>query len=151
MDDPDFTTNSKTALLDKDRVALWQSVTDTFRKLPRSQRETYRLQYRLNLQLVKLLDDAGVQMMTGTDDGGWEVPGFVLHQEFDALAAAGLSPLRILQMTTLRPAQFLGRKNRILDFRQFPQRTSLIEFSVFTPKGAVSNLSTVARQTHKSL
>lgn len=38
-----------------------------------------------------------------------KAPGFVLHQEFDELAAAGISSLRILQMTPLCPAQFLGR------------------------------------------
>jgi predicted amidohydrolase len=40
---------------------------------------------------------------------GWEIPGFALHQEFDQLAAAGLTPLRILQTTTLNAAEFLGR------------------------------------------
>jgi imidazolonepropionase-like amidohydrolase len=46
--------------------------------------------------------------MVGTDDGG-QVPGQSLHHEFDELAKAGLSPLKILQMTTLRPAEFLGQ------------------------------------------
>ena len=46
--------------------------------------------------------------MAGTDGGG-QVPGQSLHQEFDELFKAGLSPLKILQMTTLKPAQFLGR------------------------------------------
>jgi imidazolonepropionase-like amidohydrolase len=50
-------------------------------------------------------------MMAGSDVGGsgWEIPGFALHQEFDQLAAAGLTPLRILQMTTINAAEFLGR------------------------------------------
>jgi imidazolonepropionase-like amidohydrolase len=38
------------------------------------------------------------------------VPGFGLHQEFDLLAQAGLTPLEILQMTTLNGAKFLGRE-----------------------------------------
>jgi imidazolonepropionase-like amidohydrolase len=37
------------------------------------------------------------------------VPGHSLHQEFDELARAGLSPLRILQTVTLDAAEFLGR------------------------------------------
>ncbi len=52
-------------------------------------------------------------MMAGTDSGGageWDIPGFALHQEFDLLAEAGLSPLTILQMTTLDGAKFLGRE-----------------------------------------
>ena len=48
-------------------------------------------------------------MLAGSDSGGaaWEVPGIALHQEFDELARAGLSPLRILQMTTWDAAEFL--------------------------------------------
>jgi hypothetical protein len=35
-------------------------------------------------------------VLAGSDSGGaaWEVPGLALHQEFDELARAGLSPLR---------------------------------------------------------
>ena len=45
----------------------------------------------------------------GSDSGGaaWEVPGLALHQEFDELARAGLSPLRVLQLTTSNAAEFL--------------------------------------------
>lgn len=42
--------------------------------------------------------------------GQWDISGFALHQEFDLLAQAGLSPLEILQMTTLNGAKFLGRE-----------------------------------------
>lgn len=49
-------------------------------------------------------------MMAGSDTGGeWVIPGLGLHQEFDMLAQAGLTPLEVLQMTTLNGAQFLGR------------------------------------------
>jgi imidazolonepropionase-like amidohydrolase len=47
-------------------------------------------------------------MMVGTDGGG-QAPGQSIHQEFDELAKAGLASFKILQMTTLNPAQFLGR------------------------------------------
>jgi len=60
--------------------------------------------------VTKLLDDSGVPMLAGSDACGavWEIPGYALHQEFDLLAEAGLAPLRILQMTTLNGAEFLG-------------------------------------------
>ncbi|WFR67619.1 amidohydrolase family protein [Curtobacterium flaccumfaciens] len=35
-------------------------------------------------------------------------PGHSLHQEFDELAAAGLTPLAVLRSATLNPARFLG-------------------------------------------
>lgn len=113
MDDPTFAANPNIALLNPDRVAEWRSVTDDFKKLPKARRAMYRRQYALNLKLVKLFDDADVPMMTGTDNGGWEIPGFVLHEEFDELARAGVPPLRILQMTTLLPARFLRRDNQM--------------------------------------
>ena len=56
----------------------------------------------------KLFDDAGVRMMVGTDGGG-QAPGQSIHQEFDELAKAGLAAFKILQMTTLNPAEFLRR------------------------------------------
>lgn len=37
------------------------------------------------------------------------VPGFCLHDELQALAEAGLSPLRALQTATINPAKYLGR------------------------------------------
>ena len=44
-------------------------------------------------------------MLAGDDMSGiWVIAGFGLHQEFDLLAQAGLSPLRVLQMTTLNGA-----------------------------------------------
>ena len=53
----------------------------------------------------------GVKMLAGSDVGGaWVVPGFSLQQEFHELAAAGLSPLEVLQTTTLNPAEFLKRQ-----------------------------------------
>jgi len=69
---------------------------------------TDRDAYRRQLALTKLFDDAGVRMMVGTDGGG-QAPGQSIHQEFDELAKAGLSPFKIVQMTTLYPAEFLGR------------------------------------------
>jgi imidazolonepropionase-like amidohydrolase len=61
--------------------------------------------------MVRIFDEEGVKMMAGSDVGGsgWEIPGLALHQEFDQLAAAGLTPLRILQMATINAAEFLGR------------------------------------------
>jgi imidazolonepropionase-like amidohydrolase len=41
------------------------------------------------------------------------VPGYSLHQEFDELARAGLSPLRVLQTVTLDAAEFLGRTSTL--------------------------------------
>ncbi|MEO7761760.1 MAG: amidohydrolase family protein [Casimicrobiaceae bacterium] len=75
--------------------------------------ETLHQFYALQLKVTKLLKQAGVKMLAGSDMAAnaiWTVPGFSLHQEFRELAAAGLTPLEILQMTTLNPAEYLGRQ-----------------------------------------
>lgn len=77
-----------------------------------SSKTTAQSLYDLYYRLVKTYDTQGVKMMTGTDTGGgddWNTAGYSLHQEFDELAKAGISPLHVLQMTTLNGAEFLGR------------------------------------------
>ncbi|MDI1365398.1 MAG: amidohydrolase family protein [bacterium] len=107
-DDPAYQSDPALAYQPKAATKAWRKVLDRFRKLPASMRQTYRVAYQGQLKLTKLFADQGVPMMAGTDGGG-VVPGQSLHQEFDELAKAGLSPLKILQMTTLNGAQFLGR------------------------------------------
>jgi len=91
-----------------DSLKEWREVTAKFHNLPAEMRSTDREAYQRQLALTKLFDNAGVRMMVGTDGGG-QAPGQSIHQEFDELAKAGLSPLKILQMTTLNPAEFLSR------------------------------------------
>ena len=63
----------------------------------------------LSFRLVKDFDEAGVKMLAGSDyGGGWVIPGVSLHQEFDLLEKCGLSPLKVLQMTTINGSEFLG-------------------------------------------
>ena len=110
--EPEFQSDPNLSYVSKDSVESWKSITNKFsEKLTAESKEMLRKTYLLDLMLVKLLDSAGVKMMTGSDvtGAGWLVPGFSLHQEFDELAKSGLPPLRILQMTTINPAEFLGR------------------------------------------
>ena len=107
-DAPEYESDPALQYLKPDAVKEWQEVNEKFRRLPPSMRATFREAYRRQLALTKLLDEAGVRMMSGTDGGG-QVPGQSLYQEFDELAKAGLSPLKIFQMTTLNPAEYLGR------------------------------------------
>ena len=92
--------------------SLWLSVGDDFdARLTADQRKILADIYARQLKMAKLFDEAGVKMMAGTDFGGqWLVPGRSLHREFDLLAGAGISPLHILQMTTLNAAKYLHRE-----------------------------------------
>jgi imidazolonepropionase-like amidohydrolase len=107
-DSPEYLSDPALPYIPAASLNAWREVTDKFHKLPAAVRATDREAYQRQLALTKLFDDAGVRMMVGTDGGG-QVPGQSIHQEFDELAKAGLSPLKILQMTTLNPAEFLGR------------------------------------------
>jgi imidazolonepropionase-like amidohydrolase len=54
-------------------------------------------------QIVKIMQDAGVGLLLGQDDGG------SAHDELEALVGAGLSPYQALLTGTRNVAQFLGR------------------------------------------
>ena len=77
------------------------------------------------LVLAKLLRQSGVKMLAGSDaatGAPFVIPGISLHQEFRELANAGLSPLEILQMTTLNGAEFLGRQSAAFSTAFLPLR-----------------------------
>jgi len=107
-DSPEYLSDSALPYIPAESLEAWREVTETFDNLTAAMRATDREAYGRQIALTKLFDDAGVRMMVGTDGGG-QVPGQSIHQEFDELAKTGLSPLRVLQMTTLNPAEFLGR------------------------------------------
>jgi imidazolonepropionase-like amidohydrolase len=61
------------------------------------------------LELVGLMNRAGVNLMAGTDLGvKWISPGQSLHEEIGYLVDAGLTPMQALQAATRNPARFLG-------------------------------------------
>jgi imidazolonepropionase-like amidohydrolase len=106
---PEYERDEMLAYLPQKNIKTWRKVTKKFLALPAESRATYRELYPRQLVLTKLFADHGVAMMTGTDGGSMMAPGLTLRQEFAELAAAGLSPLKILQMTTINPAEYLGR------------------------------------------
>lgn len=92
-------------------IRRWRKVTEQFLALPAETIATYRALYPRQLSLTKLFAEHGVRMMTGTDGGSMMAPGLTLRQEFAELGKAGLSPLKILQMTTIEPADYLGQQD----------------------------------------
>lgn len=68
----------------------------------------------LELANIRLLKEAGVVLLAGTDVGvPFQVPGFSLHVELERLIAAGLTPLGALQAATLNPARVLGMSDSL--------------------------------------
>jgi hypothetical protein len=63
----------------------------------------------LELENIRLLNEAGVLLLAATDVGvPLQVPGISLHVELERLVEAGLTPLQALQAATLNPARVLG-------------------------------------------
>ncbi len=108
---PEYEADESLAYLPAKNIKRWRTVTAKFLTLPAEAQTTYRHLYPRQLSLAKLFADNGVPMMTGTDGGSMMAPGLTLRQEFAELAKAGLSPLKILQMTTINPARYLGRED----------------------------------------
>jgi hypothetical protein len=110
-DDPAYRTDPNLRFVPQATRAMWEDVSQQFGAFSQSERDSARALFDLQLRLVKPFKAAGVQMMTGSDlGGGFVIPGIGLHQEFDLLERAGLSPLEVLQMTTIDGARFLGRE-----------------------------------------
>lgn len=105
-DDPNL------AYVDKPTRALWEQLARQYHdQVPAPAAATFRRYYGLQQKVVGLMARGGVKLLAGSDLGGiWVVPGVSLHQEFAELSAAGLSPLQILQATTLNGAEFLHRE-----------------------------------------
>jgi cytosine/adenosine deaminase-related metal-dependent hydrolase len=123
---------------------LWRAVGAEFgKRLTDDQRQVLADLFARQLRFTGLLQASGAKMMAGTDfGGGWIVPGFSLHHEFDLLARAGLPPLRVLQMTTVDPAVFLGRAATMGTVE--PGRDANLVLLDADPTASVANLHRIA-------
>lgn len=109
--DPLYRDDPNLRYVNKATVALWNKLGDQFALLPADAVATLQSYYGLQKKVTKLMQENGAPILAGSDMGGvWLIPGFSLHQEFHQLADAGLTPLQILQATTLNPAKFLNRE-----------------------------------------
>ncbi|MBV9580895.1 MAG: amidohydrolase family protein [Chloroflexi bacterium] len=143
-DDPRCRQDPNLRYTPKPTADLWQALAAEFEARITSQdRDTLRRVFDEQLRLTRLLDERAVPMLAGSDASGqWVIPGFGLHQEFDLLAEAGLSPLTILQMTTLNGARFLGREATMGSVEQ-GKDADLVLLSA-DPTASAANLHAVA-------
>ena len=65
--------------------------------------------FRIALQNVKKLHDAGIMVALGTDSGAFPIraQGFAEHLELDLLVEAGISPQDVIRIATLNAARVL--------------------------------------------
>ena len=110
-DDPQWMYAAALRYVNASDLALWHDLADDFTQVVSpAQKETLQKFWQLQLKFLKLLDEADVPMLAGTDEAGgnWLVPGVDLQQEFKLLADAGLTPHKILKMATYNGAKFFG-------------------------------------------
>ena len=142
-DDTQFRNDPNLRYMPRATRQLWEKVAERFSgAISPEAKITLKQSYEQDLRLVKMFDQAGVPMLAGSDFGGqWQIAGFDLHQEFDELAAAGLSPLTVLQMTTLNAARFYGREAAMGSVAQ--GRDANLVLLNANPVESVGNLHTI--------
>jgi len=93
--------------------ARWQQQLSTRQTSPEQEHQHQReLQARLNI--LALMNKAGVPMMSGTDvPNPLMLPGFTLHEELTDLVQAGFTPAEALKTATYNPAKFMGMLDRL--------------------------------------
>ena len=69
----------------------------------------YQSGFKKVLEVVKMLDDNGVQLLPGTDDG----TGFSNLREMEVYVAAGISPGRALYLSTLGAERYFKRDHEL--------------------------------------
>jgi imidazolonepropionase-like amidohydrolase len=111
-DAPEYQDDPWLAMMSKRNRCEYLKVLARFGRLPDEVRATYRKAYALSLTMVGLWHQHGVPMMTGTDGQG-RVPGQSLQLEFQEMCRAGLAPIDILRATTIAPAHYLDRIDRM--------------------------------------
>ena len=70
-------------------------------------RADYRASFQKMIQLVRLLHEAGVPIVAGTDGGGLEI-----IRELELYVVAGFTPAQALQTATIFPARMMGVGDR---------------------------------------
>lgn len=142
--DPAYRNDPNLQYMDPTTRALWEQMAQDFTtNVPPAAAATHEAFYGLMQSGTHLMKQNGAKMLAGSDLGGiWLIPGLSLHQEFRELAAAGLSPLEVLQMTTLNGAQFLNRESNMGTVEE-GKEADLVLLSA-NPIESVNNLSRIS-------
>ena len=80
-----------------------------FRMLTKEDWARRKVLYAKQLEIIRILHEAGVSFLAGTDLANpYVYPGFSLHDELASLVSAGFTPLEALRAATLSPARYFG-------------------------------------------
>jgi len=88
-------------------LVIWQEWAEGVPWFPPGLEKHLREALSTAMRVTAIFNEAGVPIMTGTDNVG------TVHDELVLLVDAGLSPLRALQAATLHPATFLEKSHEL--------------------------------------
>ncbi len=110
LDDSTLATDPRLRYIPAGFKQGWNPKTDfRFRMLTPADWARRKVIYAKQLEIVRLLHEAGVRFLAGTDLANpYIYPGFSLHDELVSLVAAGFTPAEALRAATLDPARYLG-------------------------------------------
>jgi len=147
---------------DRERWIQWKNEADG-ENIPRADLDRWIAARR---RLIKALHDAGAGLLLGSDAPQvWNVPGFSVHRELEAMVAAGLSPYEALAMGTRNVAAYLGTSetagtiavgrqadfvlldaNPLADIRNTTRRAGVMLRGVWHPQAEIqARLDTIAQ------
>jgi len=107
-DDASVREDDRLKIVDSSERRSWGEFAHRFRPENRPLRQT---RFEKGLEIVKMMEENGVQVLAGTDLGNpFVYPGFSLHDELSLLVQAGLSPLSALRSATINPANYTGKE-----------------------------------------
>jgi imidazolonepropionase-like amidohydrolase len=69
----------------------------------------YQAGFQKVLETMKMLDDNGIEMLPGTDDG----TGFTLQRELELYVKAGISPAKTLRLATLDDEKYFKHDQQL--------------------------------------
>ena len=93
----------------KNTLGQWVTSKKNFDRLYKPDEKTVSLFIDIRRNIIKALHDEGVGLLLGADSPQvFNVPGFSIHHELQAMRDAGLTNSRVLVMGTGNPARFFG-------------------------------------------
>ena len=112
LDDPAFRDDPRLKYLPRTIRDAWQAESSPLRSWrTAADYEVDRRMLRLQMKLLVAMQQAGVNLLAGTDVFNPLVfPGFSLHDELALLVGAGLTPAEAIRTATINPARYLGKQ-----------------------------------------
>lgn len=112
LDDPTFRNDPRLKYLPRTIRDGWTAESSPGRGwMTAADYEVDRRMLRLQMKLVVAMQQAGVNLLAGTDVLNPLVfPGFSLHDELALLVGAGLTPAEAIRTATINPARYLRKQ-----------------------------------------